>query len=123
MVLAFRSPDKQYALIVDASTGAKDYEGGLGANLTQMDAQWQVFGHLLASRLPQDEEKNLSPFLLEMRDEGYLILPGTAARPSVYPLHRPQTTGHLCGSSRPIPYRATIALSGVRFCDTAQERH
>ena len=28
---------KQYALIVDASTGAQDFEGGLGAILTQID--------------------------------------------------------------------------------------
>ena len=37
-VLAFPSPDKQYALFVDTSTEAKDFKGGLGAILTQMDA-------------------------------------------------------------------------------------
>ena len=29
--------DKQYALIVDASTGDQDFEGGLGAILYQID--------------------------------------------------------------------------------------
>ena len=66
-MLAFPSPDKQYALIVDTSTGAKDFEEGLGAILTQMDAHGRFSIIAFASRLLQDDEKNLSPFLLEMR--------------------------------------------------------
>ena len=34
----FPCPDKQYALIVDASMGAQNFKGGLGAILTQIDA-------------------------------------------------------------------------------------
>ena len=63
----FPSADKQYALIVDASTGAQDLEGGLGAILTQMDAHGRFSVIAYASRLLQGEEKNFSPFLLEMR--------------------------------------------------------
>ena len=66
-VLAFPSPDKQYALIVDASTGPKDFEGGLGAILSQLDAHGRFSVIAYASRLLQGEEKNFSPFLLEMR--------------------------------------------------------
>ena len=66
-VLALPSPDKQYALIVDASTGAKDFEGGLGAILTQLDAHGRFSVIAYASRLLQGDEKNFSPFLLEMR--------------------------------------------------------
>ena len=36
-ILTMPEADKQYALIVDASTGAQDFGGGLGAILTQMD--------------------------------------------------------------------------------------
>ena len=56
-----------YALIVDASTGAKDFEGGLGAILTQMDAHSCFLVIAYASRLLQGDEKNFWPFLLEMR--------------------------------------------------------
>ena len=49
-VLAFPCPDKQYALIVDASTGAKDFEGGLCAILTQMDAHGRFSVIAYASR-------------------------------------------------------------------------
>ena len=55
-VLAYPSPDKQYALIVDASTGAKDLEGGIGAILTQMDAHGRFSVIAYASRLLQGEE-------------------------------------------------------------------
>ena len=37
-ILTMPEGGKQYALIVDASTGAHDFEGGLGAILTQIDA-------------------------------------------------------------------------------------
>ena len=36
-ILTMPDAEKQYALIVDASTGAQDFEGGLGAILTQID--------------------------------------------------------------------------------------
>ena len=66
-VLAFPRPDKQYALLVDASIGAKDFEGGLGAILTQMDAHGCFSVIAYATRLLHGKEKNFSPFLLEMR--------------------------------------------------------
>ena len=52
---------------MDASTGAQDFEGGLGAILTQQDAHGRFSVIAYASRLLQGEEKNFSPFLLEMR--------------------------------------------------------
>ena len=66
-VLDFPGRDKQYALAVDASMGAKVIEGGLGAILTQMDAHGRFSVIAYASRLLQDVKKNISPFLLEMR--------------------------------------------------------
>ena len=37
LILALPDADKQYAPIVDASTGAQFFDGGLGAILTQID--------------------------------------------------------------------------------------
>ena len=62
-VLAFPSLEKQYVLIVDACTRAKDFEGGPGAILNQMDAHGCFSVIAYASHLLQDEEKNFSPFL------------------------------------------------------------
>ena len=57
----------QYALIVDASTGAQDFEGGLGAILTQIDTNNHFAVIAYASQLLSNKEKQYSPFLLEMR--------------------------------------------------------
>ena len=54
-------------MIVDASTGAQDFEGGLGAILTQMDKNGQFTVIAYASRLLTTVEQLFSPFLLEMR--------------------------------------------------------
>ena len=59
--------EKQYALIVDASTGALDFEGGFGAILTQIDTNNPFAVIAYASRLLSNKEKQVSPFLLEMR--------------------------------------------------------
>ena len=58
---------KQYALIVDASTGGQDFEGGLDAIPTQIDANNRFAVIAYASRLLYKDEKQFSPFLLEMR--------------------------------------------------------
>ena len=50
---------------MDASTGAQDFEGGL--TLTQIDKDNRFSVIALASRLLLKEEKQFSPFLLEMR--------------------------------------------------------
>ena len=66
-ILTMPEASKQYVLIVDASTGAQDFEGGLGAILTQID-QHNCFSVIAyASGLLCKEEKQFSPFLLEMR--------------------------------------------------------
>ena len=57
-VLTSLSPDKQYALIVDALTGAKDFEGGLGPS----SLRWMPMAASWSSPMPP-----FSPFLLEMR--------------------------------------------------------
>ena len=66
-ILTMPEGGKQYALIVDASTGAHDFEGGLGAILTQIDSNNRFAVIAYASRLLSKEEKQFSPFLLEMR--------------------------------------------------------
>ena len=59
--------ENQYALIVDASTRAQDFEGGLGAILTQIDANNCLAVLAYASRLLSNKEKQFSLFQLEMR--------------------------------------------------------
>ena len=66
-ILTMPEGGKQYALIVDASTGAPDFEGGLGAILTQIDSNNRFAVIVYASRLLSKDEKQFSPFLLEMR--------------------------------------------------------
>ena len=66
-ILSLPDANKQYALIVDASTGSQDCEGGLGAILTQIDKNGQFSVIAYASRLLTSTEQQYSPFLLEMR--------------------------------------------------------
>ena len=66
-ILTMPDAEKQYALIVDASTGAQDFEGGLGAILTQIDVNNRFAVIAYALRLLSEEEKQFSSFLLEMR--------------------------------------------------------
>ena len=66
-ILTMPDAGKQYELIVDASTGAQDFEGGLGAILTQIDANNRFAVIAYASQLLSKDEKQFSPFLLEMR--------------------------------------------------------
>ena len=66
-VVAYPRSDRQYALIVDASTGSATSEGGLGAILAQIDSQNQFHVISYGSRQLIDQEKNNSPYLLEMQ--------------------------------------------------------
>ena len=66
-LLTMPDAEKQYALIVEASTGAQDFEGGLGAILAQIDTNYRFAVIAYSSRLLSNEEKQLSLFLLEMR--------------------------------------------------------
>ena len=66
-ILTLPEADKQYALIVDASSGAQDFKGGLGAILTQIDKNSCFSVIAYVSRLLSKEEKQFSLFLLEMR--------------------------------------------------------
>ena len=52
---------------MDASTGAHDFEGGLGAILMQLDKDGQFSVIAYASHVLLAEEKQFSSFLLEMR--------------------------------------------------------
>ena len=67
LILTLPEANKQYALIVDASMGAQDFEGGLGAILTQIDKNNRFAVIAYASQLLSKEEKQFSPFLLKMR--------------------------------------------------------
>ena len=60
-------PNKQYALIINASPRARDFPGGLGAILTQLDNKGLFLAVAYASRLQLDEEKQFFAYLLEMR--------------------------------------------------------
>jgi len=64
--MAFPTSDRQYALITNAATRTAESLGGLGAILTQMDAQGNHFTVSFASRQLKDCEKKYSPFLLEI---------------------------------------------------------
>jgi hypothetical protein len=65
-VLTLPRNHRQYAIIIDASTGTATQEGGIGAILTQMDQHGKFYAICYASRLLQDKEKTFSPYLLEM---------------------------------------------------------
>ena len=66
-VVAYPRQDRQYALIVDASTGSADTAGGLGAILTQVDSEGNFHVISYGSRQLIDQELNYSPYLLEMQ--------------------------------------------------------
>ena len=65
-VVAYPRNDRNYALIVDASTGTATTEGGMGAILTQIDKNGSFHVISYGSRQLIKHEKNYSPFLLEM---------------------------------------------------------
>lgn len=65
-VVDFPRSDRTYALIVDAATGTEHTEGGLGAILAQIDKNNRFHVISYGSRQLQKNEKNYSPFLLEM---------------------------------------------------------
>jgi hypothetical protein len=65
-VLAYPRADQQYALITDASFGDEHTAGGLGAILMQIDREDNFYVFSYASRKLQKQEKNYTPFLLEM---------------------------------------------------------
>ena len=52
---------------MDSSLGPKDFKGGLSAILTQLNSNGQFLVIAFVSQLLLAEEKQLSPFLLEMR--------------------------------------------------------
>jgi hypothetical protein len=64
--MAYPRSDRTYALIVDASTGTDQIEGGKGAILCQIDKNGKFQGISYASKELIKHEKNYSPFLLEM---------------------------------------------------------
>jgi hypothetical protein len=66
-VVAYPRADRQYALIVDASTGSATEEGGLGAILTQVDSDGNFHVISYGSRQLVKHEKNYSPYLVEMQ--------------------------------------------------------
>jgi len=65
-VVDYPRSDRKYALIVDAATGTEHTEGGIGAILTQIDAEGNFHVISYGSRQLQKHEKNYSPYLLEM---------------------------------------------------------
>ena len=76
-IMTLPEADKQYALIVDDSTGAQDFVGGLGAILTLMGQNSRFSVITYASQLLSKAEKQISPFLLEMRA---MVGPRTTSR-------------------------------------------
>jgi hypothetical protein len=64
-VMAYPRSDRTYALIVDASTGTDQIEGGMGAILCQI-GKWKISTISYVSKQLIKHEKNYSPFLLEM---------------------------------------------------------
>jgi len=65
-VVSFPRPHLQYALITDASCKDENTPGGMGAILTQIDADQNFRVIAYASRKTIKHEKNYTPFLLEM---------------------------------------------------------
>ena len=64
-VLAYPDPRLEYHLVVDASVGSDESEGGMGASLIQIrDGKPRAIGFV--SRKTVKHEKNYSAFLLEM---------------------------------------------------------
>jgi hypothetical protein len=56
--MAFPSPERCYASITNTAEGTSDYEGGIGAFLTEIDSH----GNFSASCQLKDHKKNYSPF-------------------------------------------------------------
>jgi RNase H-like domain found in reverse transcriptase len=72
--MAFPRTDRQYTLIIDATTDTADTPAttdtadtpeGLRAILTQVDQDGKFYATSFASRQLKDHEKNYFPFLLE----------------------------------------------------------
>ena len=73
-VMAYPDPAKPFLLTTDAATGDKNGNpGGLGAYLSQMDANNVERVIAYASRPLLDHEKNYPPYLLEMQAAVYGI--------------------------------------------------
>ena len=66
-VVAYPRRNRPYALITDASLGDDIKPGGLGAILTQVDANGEHQVIAYASRKLQKHEGNYTPFLIEMQ--------------------------------------------------------
>ena len=66
-IVAYPRSDRQYALIVDASTGTATIPGGMGFILAQTDEHQNFHVISYGSRQLVDAEKNYSSFLLEMQ--------------------------------------------------------
>jgi hypothetical protein len=64
--MAYPRSDRTYALIVDASTGTDQIEGGMGAILCQIDKKGKFHVISYASKQLIKHEKNYSPLLLGM---------------------------------------------------------
>ena len=64
--MAYPRGDRTYALIVDASTGTAEIEGGMGAILAQIDGKGVFHALSYSSKQLIKHEKNYSPYLLEM---------------------------------------------------------
>ena len=63
--MAFPDPSKDFHLVVDASAGTDEDEGGMGASLIQMHGDVpRPVGY--ASHRLQKAERNYSSFLVEM---------------------------------------------------------
>jgi hypothetical protein len=66
-VLAYPDKNRDYCLIVDASTGDGTHRGGLGAILTQKDDKGEHHVICYASRQLLTHEKNYTPYMIEMQ--------------------------------------------------------
>lgn len=65
-VVRLPCPDRQSAVVMDASSGTADTPGRVGAILTQMDQEGKFYAICYASRQLQEKEKIYLPYLLEM---------------------------------------------------------
>ena len=66
-IVAYPRPDRQYPLIVNASTRTATTPGGMGFILAQTDENQKFHVISYGSRQLVDAEKNYSPYLLEMQ--------------------------------------------------------
>ena len=66
LVMAYPRGDRTYALIVDASTGTAEIEGGMGAILAQIDNKGVFPALSYTSKQLIKHVKNYSSYLLEM---------------------------------------------------------